>query len=533
MGGWHSTRSCLYGGGDGGGDGGRGRRDWWYSRRDYCGVASPRAARSLFTSSSTSGIARRELSTDAIGASGVFIRSARTASECTPGIARRGLFTDDARPTGEPRCGGRRASGDKRGSVSQMAAQFEARSLSPPPAAVRWGWSKPDVVQKQQQAVEPPPPPVQEQPPATSASSSWMSSAAVVGYTSLAAVALEEAFSAPAPSPAPNEPMEVEAVEEDEELSDAISKEDSDGHPAEEVVEWSSIPVMMPHGETKQVAARTTRIQRREGKYGIGLDDDNRIVELKPGCSAIDAGIEIDDRIISVDNIAITSQEDLVRAFEGKDEVEVVVAVDVDGSTEEDEEVEVEEEAPVHEEPPTLASMTPVPAKAPAPAKTPAKSSYSVEDAVLARLQARFSGEDVPSLDEVNPLSPGRVFSRPTATPQQPPSAASSTTNPPATQEVSPQEELPSPPVISPTVSFGTSKRNVSFGQSAFERNAATCTEQRHSSAASVERPISPRGFESVASPRFDRMPTALMCSAPGWRNTLKRHWSLNSPPTT
>ena len=93
------------------------------------------------------------------------------------------------------------------------------------------------------------------------ASSSWMSSAAVVGYTSLAAVALEEAFSAPAPSPSPasNEPMEVEAVEEDEELSDAISKEDSDGHPAEEVVEWSSIPVMMPHGETKQVAARTTR----------------------------------------------------------------------------------------------------------------------------------------------------------------------------------------------------------------------------------------------------------------------------------
>ena len=62
----------------------------------------------------------------------------------------------------------------------------------------------------------------------------------------------------------------------------------------------------------------TLRIERREGRFGIGLDEQNRVVELKPGCSAIDAGIEIGDKLCRVDGVAIHSSEDLAKECQGK-----------------------------------------------------------------------------------------------------------------------------------------------------------------------------------------------------------------------
>ena len=48
-------------------------------------------------------------------------------------------------------------------------------------------------------------------------------------------------------------------------------------------------------------------ISRREGRFGIGLDEDNRIVEMKPGCSARDAGMMLGDQVCRVDGVDIHS----------------------------------------------------------------------------------------------------------------------------------------------------------------------------------------------------------------------------------
>ena len=54
-----------------------------------------------------------------------------------------------------------------------------------------------------------------------------------------------------------------------------------------------------------------TLMSRRDGRFGIGLDDANRVLEMKPGCSALEAGVNIGDKICKVDGVTIRSPEDL------------------------------------------------------------------------------------------------------------------------------------------------------------------------------------------------------------------------------
>ena len=74
----------------------------------------------------------------------------------------------------------------------------------------------------------------------------------------------------------------------------------------------------------------TLRLVRRDGRFGIGLDAQNRVVELQDGCSAIDAGVCTGDRVLRVDGRPIRSADDLRAAFEGRDAVEMVVSVERD-----------------------------------------------------------------------------------------------------------------------------------------------------------------------------------------------------------
>ena len=75
------------------------------------------------------------------------------------------------------------------------------------------------------------------------------------------------------------------------------------------------------------------RITRREGRFGIGLDEQNKVVDLKPGCSAIDAGMTIGDVVCAVDGVAISSAEELGAECAGKDVIELTVNVARDGGT--------------------------------------------------------------------------------------------------------------------------------------------------------------------------------------------------------
>ena len=68
-----------------------------------------------------------------------------------------------------------------------------------------------------------------------------------------------------------------------------------------------------------------------EGRFGIGLDEDNRVLEMRPGCSAIDAGVRVGDKICKVDGVTISSPDDLATATQGKESIEIILAVDRDG----------------------------------------------------------------------------------------------------------------------------------------------------------------------------------------------------------
>ena len=75
----------------------------------------------------------------------------------------------------------------------------------------------------------------------------------------------------------------------------------------------------------------TLTLERREGRFGIGLDEDNRVLEMRPGCSAIDAGVRVGDKICKVDGVTISSPDDLATATQGKESIEIILAVDRDG----------------------------------------------------------------------------------------------------------------------------------------------------------------------------------------------------------
>ena len=75
----------------------------------------------------------------------------------------------------------------------------------------------------------------------------------------------------------------------------------------------------------------TLTVARRDGRFGIGLDENNRVLELKPGCAAIDAGVAIGDKICRVDGVVINSAEDLATNTQGKEVIELEVSADRDG----------------------------------------------------------------------------------------------------------------------------------------------------------------------------------------------------------
>jgi len=65
--------------------------------------------------------------------------------------------------------------------------------------------------------------------------------------------------------------------------------------------------------------------------FGFVLDASSRIVELRPGSAADEAGLCVGDRVLRVDGEAVRSEDELSRALAGKGTIELAVAVERDG----------------------------------------------------------------------------------------------------------------------------------------------------------------------------------------------------------
>ena len=69
----------------------------------------------------------------------------------------------------------------------------------------------------------------------------------------------------------------------------------------------------------KHELSMATRITRKEGRFGMGHDEENRIIVVHPGSAAADCGLQVGDWVRRVDGVALEGL--LTTTLTGKESV--------------------------------------------------------------------------------------------------------------------------------------------------------------------------------------------------------------------
>ena len=93
----------------------------------------------------------------------------------------------------------------------------------------------------------------------------------------------------------------------------------------------SSIALRRP---ALQTPLRIHMVRGQDGSFGFGVDASSCVSDLKTGGPAASAGLEMGDRVLMANGVAVKSNEDLAEAVAGKGEIDVAVAVDCNGAAE-------------------------------------------------------------------------------------------------------------------------------------------------------------------------------------------------------